>query len=49
VGAAQVLDLNLGVAVIINDLEGPRLGVLLDGGIIKPPTDQSPKKTSSQH
>lgn len=44
VGAAQVLDLDLGVAIIIDDLEGPRLGVLLDGGVIGASTDQSPRK-----
>jgi hypothetical protein len=45
VGAAEVLDLDLGVAVaIINDLEGPRLHVLLDGGVLEAATDQTPRR-----
>ena len=42
VGAAEVLDLDLGVAVVINDLEGPRLHVLLDGGVVEAAADQTP-------
>lgn len=41
-GSAEVLNLNLGVAVLIDDLEGPRLHVLLDGGVIEAATDQTP-------
>jgi len=43
VGAAEVLDLDLGVAVaIVDDLEGPRLLVLLDDGVLVAATDQAP-------
>lgn len=42
VGAAEVLDLDLGVAVVVNDLEGPRLHVLLDGGVVEAAADQTP-------
>lgn len=42
-GAAKVLDLDLGGAVIIDDLEGPGLHVLLDGRVIKPATDETPE------
>lgn len=42
-GAAEVLDLDLGVTVaIVNDLEGPRLHVLLDSGVIEAAADQTP-------
>jgi hypothetical protein len=52
VGAAEILDLDLGVAVaIVNDLEGPRLHVLLDGRVIEAATDQTPKndELASKH
>lgn len=42
-GLTEVLNLDLGVAVVINDLEGPGLLVLLDGGVIVATTDQSPE------
>lgn len=43
VGAAEVLDLDLGVAIaIIDDLEGPRLLVLLDDGVLEAATDEAP-------
>ena len=41
VGAIEVLNLDLGVAVVVNDLEGPGLNVLLDGGILEATTDQT--------
>lgn len=41
-GLAEVLNLNLGVSVVIHDLEGPGLHILLDGGVIEAATDQSP-------
>lgn len=45
VGVTKVLDLDLGVAVaIINDLERPRLHVLLDGGVIEAAADQTPER-----
>ena len=47
-GAAEVLDLDLGVAVVINDLEGPRLHVLLDGGVIEAAADQTPGSKDGQ-
>src|SRR3569833_1901999 len=42
VPGAQEIHLHLGVAILIDDLEGPRLHVLLDGGVVESPTDQSP-------
>lgn len=39
---AEVVHLNLGVAAIVNDLEGPGLNVLLDGGVVEAATDQTP-------
>lgn len=41
-GLAEVLDLDLGVATLINDLEGPALDVLLDGGVVETATDETP-------
>lgn len=41
-GLAEVLDLDLGVTVVVDDLEGPRLDVLLDSGVIETATDQTP-------
>jgi hypothetical protein len=43
-GLAKVLDLNDGVAgtALLNNLEGPRLDVLLDNGIAERPANQSP-------
>jgi hypothetical protein len=38
---AEVVDLNLGVAIVVDDLEGPRLNVLLDRGVIKPAADET--------
>lgn len=42
-GAAKVIDLDLGGAVLIDDLERPGLHVLLDGRVIKPATDETPE------
>lgn len=47
-GLVEVLDLNLGVAAIVDNLEGPRLDVLLDGGVIEAATDQTPRDEISQ-
>jgi len=41
-GLAEVLNLDLGVTSIVNDLEGPALHVLLDGGVIESATDETP-------
>lgn len=41
-GLTQVLNLDLRGASLVNDLEGPRLGILLDGGVIEAATDQTP-------
>lgn len=42
-GLTEVLDLDLGaVLAILNDLEWPRLNVLLDGWVIESPSDQTP-------
>jgi len=43
VGAAEVLNLDLGVAILVNDLEGPRLHVLLDGRVIEATADKAPR------
>ncbi len=40
--AAEVLNLDLGVAILINDLEWPRLHVLLDGRVIEATTNKTP-------
>lgn len=39
---AEVLDLDLGAAVVIDNLERPRLDVLLDGRVIETTTNQTP-------
>jgi hypothetical protein len=39
---AEVLNLDLGAAVVIDNLEGPRLDVLLDGRVIETTTNQTP-------
>jgi hypothetical protein len=38
----EVLDLDLGAAVVIDNLEGPRLDVLLDSRVIETTTNQTP-------
>lgn len=40
---AEVLNLDFGAAVVINDGEGPRLDVLLDGGVVETTADQTPE------
>lgn len=44
VGGAKVLDLNLGVAFIVDDLEGPRLHVLLDSRVIEAAANETPSE-----
>lgn len=44
---AEVVNLDLGLAGIVDDLEGPRLDVLLDGGVIEAATDQTPEGKKS--
>lgn len=39
---AEVLNLDLGLTSIVNDLERPRLDILLDGRVIEAATDQTP-------
>lgn len=41
-GLAEVLDLDDGVSTLVNDLEGPGLGILLDDILVESPTDQTP-------
>ena len=41
-GLAQVLNLNHGVGALLDDLEGPGLDVLLDGGVIESAADKTP-------
>lgn len=45
---AEVVDLDAGVTAVIDDLEGPRLDVLLDGRVIEAATDQTPEKIRSE-
>lgn len=47
-GLAEVGDLDHGAAVLVDDLEGPRLDVLLDGLVFESATDQSPAQVSTQ-
>jgi hypothetical protein len=42
-GLAEVLDLDLGAVVIVDDLEGPRLDILLDGWVVESATDETPE------
>jgi hypothetical protein len=44
---AEVLNLDLGAAVVIDNLEGPRLDVLLDGRVIETTTNQTPGREIS--
>lgn len=39
---AEVIDLDSGVAVVVDDGERPRLDVLLDDGVIEGATNQTP-------
>ena len=39
---AEVVNLDLGLAGIVKDLERPRLDVLLDGGVIESAADKTP-------
>lgn len=48
-GLTKILDLDHRATIGVNDLEGPRLGILLDDGIVKAATDQTPVGTSRQH
>lgn len=41
-GLAEVLNLNHGVGALLDDLEGPRLDILLDDRVIEGTTDQTP-------
>lgn len=40
-GLAEVLNLHLRVAALVDDLERPRLNVLLDGRVVVSPSDQT--------
>jgi len=42
-GLTQIIDLDEGIAVPVDDLEGPGLDILLDRLIVKPATDETPK------
>lgn len=44
---AEVVNLDLGVATIVNDGKGPGLDVLLDGRVIEAATDQTPRTVST--
>ena len=43
-GLTEVLNLDHGGTVCVGDLEGPRLDILLDGGIVETTTDKTPVK-----
>jgi hypothetical protein len=45
-GLTEVGDLDHGAAVLVHDLEGPRLDILLDGLVLESATNQSPVKVS---
>ena len=45
----EVLDLDSRAATLVNDLEGPRLNILLHDGVIETATNQTPFIPSSQH
>ena len=42
-GLVEVLDLDLGGSIVVNDLERPGLDVLLDGGVIESAADKTPE------
>jgi hypothetical protein len=44
---AEVVNLDLGLASIVKDLERPRLHVFLDGGVIEAATDKTPLREKS--
>lgn len=39
---AEILDLHLGTAVIVDHLERPGFNILLDGWVVKSPSDETP-------
>ena len=41
-GLVKVLDLDNGVATLVDDLEGPGLNILLDNGVLEAATDETP-------
>jgi hypothetical protein len=41
-GLVEVLNLDDRVSALVDDLEGPRLDVLLDDWVIKPTSDETP-------
>lgn len=43
-GAAEILNLDLGGTVLVDDLEWPRLHILLDSRVIEPATDETPDR-----
>ena len=42
-GLAEVLNLDHWVSTLVNDLEWPRLDILLDGGIVESSSDKTPR------
>jgi hypothetical protein len=44
---AEVVNLNLGLAVVVDDLERPGLDVLLDGGVIETTADKTPMRENA--
>jgi len=41
-GLVKVIDLDNGVATLVDDLEGPGLNILLDDGVIETATNETP-------
>lgn len=48
-GLTEVVDLDDGALALGNDLEGPRLNILLDDGVIETATNQTPFSTGSEN
>lgn len=47
-GLVKVLNLDNGVATLVDDLEGPGLNILLDDGVLEAATDQTPVPFESE-
>jgi hypothetical protein len=47
-GLVKVLDLDDGVATLVDDLEGPGLNILLDNGVLEAATDETPIPLESE-
>lgn len=45
--STEVVDLNLGGTIVVDNLEGPRLDILLDGWVIEAATNETPRVDKS--